>query len=54
VEFDLGAADRNREIVEPGEYELDLVADRRPDCYGVLTEPAEGERTGSRRAAPGS
>jgi predicted amidohydrolase len=51
VSFDLEAADRNRVVREPGEYEYDYVADRRPDAYGKLVEdgPA-GRPTGSRRA----
>ncbi|MEJ2012713.1 MAG: carbon-nitrogen hydrolase family protein [Anaerolineales bacterium] len=37
-DLDLRASDEKRRIFVPGEYELDLVADRRPDLYHVLTK----------------
>ena len=47
--LDLAAADATREVVEPGNYELDLIADRRPERYGAITAPRPGHRpTGSR------
>jgi 5-aminopentanamidase len=41
AEIDLGRADRKQRVFIPGEYELDLIADRRPDLYRRLadTEP---------------
>jgi len=38
------AADRNRLIIRPGQYEIDRIGSRRPDHYGVL---AEGTSAGS-------
>ncbi|MFQ5679750.1 MAG: carbon-nitrogen hydrolase family protein [Gemmatimonadota bacterium] len=53
VEFDLEAADHTREVVEPGAYEYDRIADRRPEMYDALLEsPPDAEKTGSRKAAP--
>jgi predicted amidohydrolase len=37
AELDLAAADRNRVVNVPGRYELDRIADRRPEFYGRLT-----------------
>ena len=49
--FDVARADATREVVAPGEYELDLVLDRQPDFYEPLTRPVSSEtRTGSRLA----
>ena len=38
-EFDLAEADRNHVVWKPGEWELDRIADRRPELYRLLTEP---------------
>ncbi|MFH1724032.1 MAG: carbon-nitrogen hydrolase family protein [Elusimicrobiota bacterium] len=38
AEIDMAAADRNRVVNVPGEYELDRIAHRRPNHYGRLTE----------------
>lgn len=38
AELDLKAADNNRIVRVPGEYELDRLAARRPEMYGLLTE----------------
>lgn len=38
----LSASDEKRRIFVPGEYELDLFADRRPDLYRVLTNTDSG------------
>ncbi len=47
-EIDVAAADNNRVIRVPGEWELDRIAARRPDMYGPITElqwkKAEGSR----------
>jgi predicted amidohydrolase len=37
AEVDLAAADRNRVIRVPGQYEFDRMAARRPDMYGPIT-----------------
>ncbi|MDE3178201.1 MAG: carbon-nitrogen hydrolase family protein [Acidobacteriota bacterium] len=39
AEIDLDAADRNRVVRVPGEYEIDRIAARRPEMYGQITEP---------------
>jgi predicted amidohydrolase len=39
AELDIAAADRNRVVRVPGEYEFDRMAARRPEMYGPLTEP---------------
>ncbi|MDX1394692.1 MAG: carbon-nitrogen hydrolase family protein [Gemmatimonadota bacterium] len=50
-DVDLESVDVTREVVMPGEYELDLIQDRWPELYGPITEPMEGvDRTGSGRA----
>lgn len=50
VEMDLARADDTLEVVAPGEYELDLIDDRRPELYGEITrENDPAARTGSRR-----
>jgi predicted amidohydrolase len=43
AEIEPASADRNRVVIRPGEYELDRVADRRPQLYGALVEPVAGE-----------
>lgn len=50
VEMDLSLAAETLEVVTPGEYELDLLQDRWPSLYGVITEPRAVSRTGSRRS----
>lgn len=37
-ELDMAAADRNRVVRVPGEYEFDRMAARRPEMYGPITE----------------
>jgi predicted amidohydrolase len=53
AEIDLDKA-RDKDYVIPGEYELYLFGDRRPELYGALTEPvADGDdaaRSAGRRA----
>lgn len=39
ADIDLPQADRKARVFTPGEYELDLFADRRPDLYRRLVEP---------------
>jgi predicted amidohydrolase len=39
AEVDLREANNNRIINKPGAYEIDRIADRRPEFYEVLTEP---------------
>ncbi len=51
VEMDLASADANRVVEDPGKYEFDYVADRRPDAYAPLRDIVpEGNPTGRRRA----
>jgi predicted amidohydrolase len=38
AEIDLPRADHKQRVIVPGEYELDLFADRRPDLYGRLAD----------------
>lgn len=40
-EVDLAAADVNRVVRIPGEWEFDRIAARRPEMYGALIEPAQ-------------
>ena len=42
-EVDPAAADRNRVIRQPGQWEFDRIAARRPEMYTPLTEPGEPE-----------
>jgi predicted amidohydrolase len=50
-DIDLAAVDDTREVVSPGEYELDLIADRQPAFYEPITRPVDPQaRTGSRLA----
>jgi predicted amidohydrolase len=44
AEMELSRSDAKRRVFVPGEYELDLFGDRRPEIYGALVrEPAVGE-----------
>lgn len=38
AEVSLAVARQKRIIIKPGEFEIDLIADRRPELYGELTE----------------
>jgi predicted amidohydrolase len=50
LELDLSLADATREVVRPGEWELDLIEDRQPERYGAVTRATpDARRTGSRR-----
>jgi len=40
AEIDPGRARQKRIVHIPGEYEIDRVHDRRPEMYGLLTEPS--------------
>ncbi|HEY55924.1 MAG TPA: carbon-nitrogen hydrolase family protein [Dehalococcoidia bacterium] len=42
-EVSLAAARKKRLVVIPGEYELDYIKDRRPELYGLITEPGSGD-----------
>lgn len=49
VSFDFAGADESYVVERPGEYEFDYIADRRPDCYGAITDsPKRGRPSGSR------
>ncbi len=39
AEIDPAQAREKRIVLRPGEFELDTVGDRRPDLYGLLSEP---------------
>lgn len=38
ADLDLSLARQKRIVIEPGEWELDITGDRRPDLYGELTK----------------
>jgi predicted amidohydrolase len=42
AEIDPAQAREKRIVLRPGEFELDTVGDRRPDLYGLLSEPDLG------------
>jgi predicted amidohydrolase len=42
ADLDLPAADHNRIVNVPGQYELDRIEHRRPDAYGAIVEPNRG------------
>lgn len=42
AELDLPGADCNHVIRVPGQWEFDRIASRRPEIYGILTEPQAG------------
>lgn len=52
AELDVRAADPTRVVIRPGEYELDYVADRRPDLYGPLAATWPDARGTGSRGAP--
>ena len=52
-EVDLAAADNNRVVRIPGQWEFDRIAARRPEMYRALTQ-AVGEPVGSRQSAVGT
>lgn len=41
VDVDVSEARSKRRVVRPGEYELEIFADRRPELYGSLVEPVK-------------
>jgi len=41
VEVDLARSLHKHRIFIPGEYEIDLFGDRRPEHYGRITDPRE-------------
>jgi len=43
AEVDLGTAAEKRMVIRPGEYELSIFADRRPELYHTLTTAAAAE-----------
>ncbi len=42
AEIDAASADRNRVIRQPGVWEFDRIASRRPEMYAPLTDPVSG------------
>ena len=50
-EIDLARVEQSREIVKPGDYELDLIDDRQPQLYGAITRERPTARpTGSQQS----
>ena len=47
-EVDVAAADNNRVIRVPGQWEFDRIAARRPEMYRVITEPQPARQAASR------
>jgi len=45
-EVDLELARQKHLVTIPGEYEVDRTKDRRPELYGVITQPVDGEIPG--------
>ena len=45
AELDLAESNRNRIINVPGQYEIDRLGDRRPEFYGIITEPIRKSQT---------
>ncbi len=45
-EVDLESARQKHVTVIPGQHETDQIQDRRPELYGVITEPVDGGNTG--------
>ncbi len=48
ADLDLSQARRKRITIEPGEWELDLFASRRPELYGELTQRRKDAKAGDR------
>jgi len=44
-EVDLETARQKRDIIIPGQHEVDFIKDRRPELYGVITEPVDDGNT---------
>jgi hypothetical protein len=42
ADIDPARSDQKKRVLIPGEYELDLIGDRRPDLYAPLT--SQGDR----------
>ena len=51
AEIDLQEANHNRIVNVPGAYEIDRLADRRPEMYGIISEPADLSADQARVAA---
>jgi predicted amidohydrolase len=43
LDVDLSSGDVKNVVVRPGEHEMDVLADRRPELYGRLVEPVRSE-----------
>jgi predicted amidohydrolase len=42
AEVSLASAREKRQVIVPGAYEIDYLKDRRPELYGLITEPGSG------------
>ena len=49
-DIDLDVARQKWDIIIPGEHEVDFIKDRRPELYGVITEPVDIGNTGNDEA----
>jgi len=47
AEIDFDEANKNRIVNSPGAYEIDRLADRRPELYGLISAPVKRSRTAS-------
>ncbi len=47
AEVDLAAADNNRVVRIPGQWEFDRIASRRPEMYGPITEQLTRQKAGT-------
>lgn len=48
ADVDLAATDRNRVVRVPGEYEIDRIANRRPEMYAEIVQPVAENSAGER------
>ncbi len=54
AEVDLAAADNNRIIRIPGQWEFDRIADRRPEMYTAITEPRRSQKVAGKKQRAGA
>jgi predicted amidohydrolase len=45
AELDLSAANNNRIVNVPGQYEIDRLGDRHPELYGLIAQPTSKSHT---------
>jgi hypothetical protein len=46
ADIDPSAADQKHKVVIPGELEVDMIKDRRPEFYGLLAESMDARSRG--------